>query len=1254
MWGSAAQWQAGRGNNPIQRDAWGSYQPFWGTEGFPQFGGGMMGMMANMGMGVAANSLMAPMGMTPMGMTDRNLYDRFQQQRLTNMHNTAMKSISEQERGSFMATMQGLVHLQGGTFGTEQRKAASTGFDKIVSSGMMPIMAQMAPEAMDQAMGSRGSASVMGEYMFRGGQMRVDPVSGKSGMDSAAVSGMTKQVFGNLYGGGRFKDREGIRAGQMGAAYYELQSRGMMPGQSTLAEFAGGSDQSGVLVEAMRRQGIATPGSLAGVGAGTQLNGNQKADLQKTLSNMAPSELSKLSQDTSVAPEIEKFDGKKVSETLKKYQGALSAMKDIFGEAGKPNAPMVELVNALEAFSGGALNQVDAGDLEKNVRTSFQMAQKAGLGFSGMQQMYAEGQNVAAQFGLNPAFSAQIAQNSIGFQGAYQAAGIGAHSQWGARDMNTMRRLDAESTARAMDSQSANQIGATYRLESLAGGDPSKMFKKGSRAAEWWEAVKGQRETFGADNSRVAMNTAQYQQMMAEGLNMPGVSSAQLAEMLTHQQQNQEQIHKNNVGSYVRGLQTGDLKDMGVWASSGSMAESLYGNAKDPTRRGQLAQKTSEDVMGMFFGPNAMSKAQFADTKKRTNIVGEAIRRSMMESDEGKAKLAEVRGTGSAQEQGARERQFLATQAEQMYGNLTESDDYAAFGGFVAAFDMNEKNLTRDRNRRKVEGAAGASIQKAFAGVGRGGAMQRIADAIQTVKPGDEDALQKALGKAFGGVEGKEISKILTQKGSDGSKSAYQKVVEDQQKIKDLEQLLTAEKDPVKRDQLFKQLDVLGSGLGGHITEMKQVLEANNIQLVSPVKKADLDQSARAQAWVSREVTRMSGKTADDKKEMDLSFLTDDQKKDLEGIANKGGGWLNNAMSLTKGGLDEWLDKGDGSKLSDAEKKKMRDAHGQYGQRLKKGMNRADQQMADLVSQVANNEEAMLRGGQKARDMVQDFDSARMERKRLVEASGGEAEYMRKVAHNKEMQSKEKELLGRMDKARTFMGDMEAGKGEKYEWLGGDKDKVAEALKQKGATLNDLKDFDLKDLEKDGLFGSLDDASKATLKKAITAKDAEVAKNRDIAEGREKKGRDLMKSWIGKAKGKALSDEDFDDLVSQDKGLQGILDQATGTGSHALDVQASLRNSMSSDDKTAKLKKALDGGSVDELDGAAGVGGVMEKMLGPVLKEEKGADAQQGDAATGRMMIKVMELKVNGKSLGQADGESVQETSGTTDTKGAT
>ena len=1227
----------------------GNYQPFYGSEGFPQFGGGAAGMLANIGMSIGAQGLMGPMNMMPMGISDRNMYDRMQQQRMTRAHDEMLRSVTQQDRRSMMATAKGMAALAGTQWTTEVQKGAESAVSG--AEAALPLLAQMAPDALDAAMGQRGSAVGMAHQMFMGGRMRMDPVTGGMASDSPERWGKKSgAVFDELYGGDRYKKRDGVGASRMGQMYFELQSRGMMAGPATMQEMAADDNMSNVLLQGMRNKNIALPDELKGAGgiSGTpEERATQRAALQRHMRGMTPEQTSALSSDTGVSSELDKFDSKKVAESLKKYQGAVSAMQEIFGASGRPNAPMAELINSLNALSGGSMSQLEPDKVEEIARTSSRLASYAGVGIQGAMMATAESSQMAQAMGLNPAFASSAAQAGLAFTGAYQQMGMGSFQAWGRRDMNEMRQFEEKQTLRAANSTTGLQVGTALRLQDELGLNEDTMFKQGAagqKAKAYMQAIKSGQSTFGPGNQSVRMSQADYMAMMAGGVE--GVSEEQLGRMLSQEERAKEALHKHGGEQVVRAAQGAEMRDYASQVTAYTMEGALKaGGVTDQTRRGQMAQGASTAAMNSLF---AMTAGQRTSLDRRTSIMAGAIETQMRGSEEGRNMLD---GMNDQQR-----KTWLRSRASDIYGEAEQNAFIVQNGGMQTILDLNDPGMHKRMDMLRSKAGLDSQIAKSMAGLGKGGIAQRVIQAIQDVGTGSDADLRKILAKGLGGVEGTALGDAVVDAKTKDGKSLYKQVQEDQAAIRLASDAAASETNPERKQAALAKLESMKQALDVHVGEMKNTLESNNVRLDSPIRREDVKRAEGTQAWVLRETQRLgpSGK-------VDLSWMEDKQRAAAESAANTGTGGVWSLGALLSANDKQFADATSGMATKDAKGlKTLQGARSQYNETLRNGARAADQSMADLANAALSDDRTMLAGGPEARQQLKELDTARMERAKAVQAAGGEAEYMRKVAAagaSSEMGKKEAGWQGTMTKTREFLGNLETGKGKEYSWMK-NKDAILKLAAAHNANMGDLLTMDESTVVSGWKLGNEEDAS--MMHQFFASRDKESAENAAMQSAWSAGGKANLEKVMG------LSGEDLDTKSKGNEKLSKISNLLQGKGASSVDAQVKMAafsrgfealQSIQGDHAGMSATEIMAGhlGTADQQEALKGLGGlgidksVLNSMstdegkinaMNQMLKQElSGSEDKGGDNGAKEAVFKITTLNLHDDGHGGAEGK---------------
>lgn len=325
----------------------------------------------------------------------------------------------------------------------------------------------------------------------------------------------------------------GMPAGQMGQMYLALSRMGMIPGATKLEDLA--ANRNPALEKAMRDKGM-------GGMAMSDLSGAQKDQLLKS---------------PEVVAELKSFDSRRVAGTLKGWSESIQAMKEIFGDAGHPDAPMPALITAINHLTAGGMSQLDPGQVNMMVRSTYNLAKQSGIGMEDAAMLQQQATERAMQMGLNPVLANQAVQHAMAFQAAYQNEGMGAYSSWGKGDMNRHREMSQRSMLNALSSRMGNQLGALARL------NDTNAFEKGSDAEKMINAALGGSTTFVGANGKMDMTAITNNQMaeiIAAGSNRR-ISPVQ-AMMALKQQRDANQEYLSQHEEFGQTVVKGQPKDM--------------------------------------------------------------------------------------------------------------------------------------------------------------------------------------------------------------------------------------------------------------------------------------------------------------------------------------------------------------------------------------------------------------------------------------------------------------------------------------------------------------------------------------------------------------------------------------------------------------------------------------------------------------------------------------------------------------------
>ena len=700
------------------------------------FNSGMFGsnplsaLLGNMGISQAFGAA----GMLPAQfLPQQNLYDQYYTKAFWQERQASLTAAGGADRETYARMFRGVAKMTGRPMGLEQERAARS-LAGGISAAAPFLQMLMGPETFDALHGVRGSATVMAGYLHDGGRMGVDPVTGETGIrgDSAGVLAdrMHREFFGE---GADLTPWRGLGAGRVGQLYDELQTRGLAGrsigtfGEAAQQTILGRDADSGrAALAALERKGLMAKAFAGGTPADRgELNQRAVSALKESL----PEEYDKLKMN---------LDAKQVGDRLKSLAGVTSAMRDIFGDLGRPNAPMKELVEGLNQLTQGGLATQDPAQLEKSVRLTQALAKSTGVGMDGMMGLMARGAGLADSLGLDRRLGLQAAQGAAAFGAAFGQAGEGATPHWMARSKDEMTLLDENLRARASKSGLANQLGATTRIVDAmtAAGLPV-----GDRAKALAEAIRRGDKTFGPNGESVFQSDRDWRATMTGS----GIRENELLRFARQTDINQQAIHAHGIGDLVRESQGADVARFYAQAQRGSISDALQrrgmgaGRADDLANRAALAAgetlRSGVGVDGRGFSRR--------DDAERDRAVAASIRRSLGRDarglSDGELRMMATSGWGA------------------MNQMVHDRPDWAAYKTGLGAFEANDPAVAARRRQVTTEATVTGAMRSALAGLGQAGPLARISDALQS----PADTLGETIAAALGGVKPADVAKQL-------------------------------------------------------------------------------------------------------------------------------------------------------------------------------------------------------------------------------------------------------------------------------------------------------------------------------------------------------------------------------------------------------------------------------------------------------------------------------------------------------------
>lgn len=526
-------------------------------------------MQLGPGSGLAAMMFLQPLlsraygnvGMIPAQFQPmQSLYEQFRTKQYWESRQRAMREASVADRQTYVEMMRGLAQIGGAEFGVEQEAAANAMAGDI--SAMAPFFSMFAPGLMDQLHGLRGSALVMAGQVHDGGRFAVDPVTGRTGLSGVSAGRMTRDMMSMYFGSNAdLSAMRGISAGRAGELYSELVRRGLSSRSIGTRDVAGQISQLTTSPEAvsealqtMRRE---DPRRFSEVlQTAEQQTGRTFSNIDpdkqiEALSNVESAATAALHDIEAFNPTafetmLRHFDARKVGERIKNLSGAVSAMRDIFGDSGHPNAPMSALLNGLQLLTQGGMSTMTPQEIERSVRMSYQVAQQTGIGLDALMGLTAQGAAMTDKFGLSRNFAPAGARSAAMFGQAFGEVGGNEIPVWGARDREQLTLNDQQLRLQAANSQVANQMAAALRANQVT------PFAAGSTAAAYVQAVQNRETSFIDPRTGNEMATDMSRGQFLDMLTQSGMTADTAAAMLDQTQANQEYVFRENLQDFVR------------------------------------------------------------------------------------------------------------------------------------------------------------------------------------------------------------------------------------------------------------------------------------------------------------------------------------------------------------------------------------------------------------------------------------------------------------------------------------------------------------------------------------------------------------------------------------------------------------------------------------------------------------------------------------------------------------------------------
>lgn len=728
---------------------------------------GQNGALLQMLMPQLLSGFMRQYGMQPSEfLPTQNYYDQLAAQTYHQQQQLAMTRASKQDLASLQRTLAGAVRMTTGQPLTREQQTQTFQMAADVQSFLPMLSMLLGPETADQLMGSRGSAMQMAQSLQRSLRTTRDPATGTFGVSGRSAGLMAEEIFSQLYGTEqRALEMQGISAGTAGRMFEELSTRGLLPTGADYLTPEQRLEDIGRRVfdeEQQRRMAEAMLTSR-----GKPINEDtiafargEIATTQKKIGQAFQSgdklDLSALTDMAGTEEMLSTAEAARLSQKLKNMVGAVNAMRDIFGDAGRPNAPMRELINGLDALTQGGLASMSPGRVEQMVRMTRNLADSSGLGMQGIVGLTAQGAQLTDKLNLDRSLAVTATQSSTAFSSAFRDTTRGDLPAFGALDAEKAMLLDQQLRVQAQASTAGSVMGTMVRLEQEG------FLQRDSEAAAAARALRAGSTTyeFGGKQQRVPVSEPQFRALMARS----GVDAQFAQTMLEDRFGSQEYIRDFGLGDLAREMQVDvDLVPrIGRMFSAGIGRQATQGKALDFLRDRGLIRPGTEgagDYTAFMRGVSRTAASKYMQLEPEvykdkqkfkdamSGIVEASIRQQVKDLGGSDADADElVKSMGGAEgmaQAGAASRAVLQQQ-------IRNSPNWRGYQSEIGLLQMSGRATMQAQRARMVEAASVSEMQSAMAGLGRTPPLARLVDTLQRSPAGTP--LGKMISEAFGGI----------------------------------------------------------------------------------------------------------------------------------------------------------------------------------------------------------------------------------------------------------------------------------------------------------------------------------------------------------------------------------------------------------------------------------------------------------------------------------------------------------------------
>lgn len=669
--------------------------------------------------------------MMPQFFNTQNYVSRVRAQQFATNSAIATQAATQQATNNLYQVIAGSMAVTQGTPLTAAQQQSALGMAQFAAPMYNAMSASMPSHLADIIYGPGGNPLRLNQGMLLTGQNMRDPVTGMRGLSGQTAATVGERIYNRLYGGGTdpaaLSRMMGTTTAQAAELMDDLGQRGLLASRRTLADLAGDLPSVTLNDQSIKEIGDRARGRDAGItDDNVTATYNQMRTLARSGTPQALQQLQQLANTTSGQEILRSSDADRIARTIEGYNDALVAMRDIFGDAGNPNAPVAELMNSLDQFTQGGLATTNPGNraqlrgLAESVRTTYELGRMNNFNLPTMQALMAEASAQARAAGLDPQLSVNTMQNSMAFTASEkEMARFSENRGFGSFDREKLLLTEMRLQTGAAASPVAKRLGAIVA-----------MYKQGvplsGALLETAQILTGEK------SGEIPLTQQQLSSAAINSeLQRSGVTSAVARNYLMNDQLSQEMISTYDIGGRVRDeLQPQEVKR--------AVANRLTRSLRSVDGGRSLAEKTSAALFEL--GADAQ------DIEKRKAAFEKILDAEAGAGTKAEADLFKLYGVNSRDA-------LLTRYSHQMFNDVqTDRNIQQRFGNPQQFFEYFNPQMVENRRGAEREAKTAGAMAAALAPLGRGDAITNFVQQLKNAaQPGGAPVtlaslLQNSLG----------------------------------------------------------------------------------------------------------------------------------------------------------------------------------------------------------------------------------------------------------------------------------------------------------------------------------------------------------------------------------------------------------------------------------------------------------------------------------------------------------------------------